>query len=117
MEEYYWKNDRGEFFVVEDASGDVVGCAGYCDATAKRGEPSAELKKMHLKPEARGKGVGRALLSKIEEGIRRKGIKNFYLQTVRSLEGGRRLYEAAGYVDTPGITEHPCDRLMKKILD
>ena len=38
-EEYYWKNDRGEFFVIENVTkGEVVGSAGYYDVSAARGE-------------------------------------------------------------------------------
>ncbi|XP_065831075.1 uncharacterized N-acetyltransferase YjgM-like [Oscarella lobularis] len=117
VEEYYWKNDSGEFFVIEDRrNGKVVGSGGYYDVTAERGELSVEVRKMYLMPEARGKGIGRAILSKMEERIRQKGFKSIYIETVHCLKRACQLYEAAGYTDVRGHTLARCDRLMKKVL-
>ena len=79
-EEYYWKNDRGELFVIENVTnGEIVGSAGYYDVSAARGERSAEVRKMFLKPEVRGKGIGRNMLAVLEERMRCKGFRTVYI--------------------------------------
>ena len=120
VEEYYWKNERGEFFTIEDTTNEadskVVGCAGYYDVSTARGEPSVEVRKMYLKPEARGKGIARAALAMLEERIRRKGFKTIFLHTHSKLTRARRLWEAAGYANSPGFITAG-DTLLKKTLD
>ena len=77
-----------------------------------------ELKKMYVRPLARGKGVGRALLSLCLEAARVRGFRRCYLETLTGMEGAQRLYEAAGFgtIDAPlGNTGHfGCNRWYTK---
>ena len=49
----------GEFWVVMDDNGRMVGTAGYYEI---EGKGAVEIRKMYLLKEARGKGLGRKLL-------------------------------------------------------
>ena len=71
IEHHYQRGERGEFWVVADGSGQLVGTAAYyelpgcsCDDNNDGfgGKSIVEIRKMYLLPEARGKKLGRVLL-------------------------------------------------------
>ncbi len=65
VEEFYLKEGKGgEFWVVrEEGSGKVVGSGGFYQVEVDgEGRRAAEIRKMYLLPEARGKKLGRFLL-------------------------------------------------------
>lgn len=59
VEEYYLKNARGEFWLVIDNNGRLVGTGAYYELNESG---TVEIRKMYLLPEARGKKLGRAIL-------------------------------------------------------
>lgn len=65
VEEHYESGGRGEFWVVvEELTGRLIGTAGYHQIRDSSSEElkCAEIRKMYLLPEARGKKLGRTLL-------------------------------------------------------
>ena len=60
VEDCYLREGMGEFWVVVNRSGKLVGSGGYYKIGAS--EKAVEIRKMYLLPEARGKKLGRALL-------------------------------------------------------
>jgi ribosomal protein S18 acetylase RimI-like enzyme len=50
-------------------------------------------------PEARGGGVGRALLERFEEVVRERGVQSYGLEVMAGNDSARRFYEAMGFVD------------------
>jgi putative acetyltransferase len=65
------------------------GVALGCGAYQLQGDGSAELKSMFVVPEARGRGVGQAILAAIEHALRGR------VATLQ--QPAIRLYEAAGF--------------------
>ena len=59
VERFYHRDARGEFWVVLDEGGKVVGSIGYHKLDDQQ---TVEIRKMYLLPEARGKKLGRKLL-------------------------------------------------------
>jgi putative acetyltransferase len=57
----------------------------------------AELKRMFVRPAARGKGVAQAVLAQLERDARAKGYKRLVLETGDTLGPAQRLYERAGF--------------------
>jgi len=53
---------HGMFLVAYDADGRAVACGGY----RQRGPHGVEVKKMYTRPEHRGRGIGRRLLTELE---------------------------------------------------
>jgi putative acetyltransferase len=78
-------------FVAREA-GTVLGCSAYKLA----GDGSAELKSMFVLPEARGRGVGRAILAAIEAALRGR-VTTLRLETGIHQHAALRLYERAGF--------------------
>ena len=57
----------------------------------------AEIKRMFLRPEARGRGIGRTLLQELLATARRFGCREARLDTGWFMTDAHRLYRAAGF--------------------
>jgi putative acetyltransferase len=78
-------------------------------AIKELGEAQAEIKSMHTAAEARGRGVGRALLSHLLDDARARGYRRLFLETgtTPGFAAARALYEAAGFVPTGPFGGYP----------
>ncbi len=83
----------GRTFVVARLDDVPVGCAALVPVKPTVGE----LKRMYVVPEARGRGVARALLQAIEDAARRNGYRELWLETGMRQPEAIALYESAGY--------------------
>ncbi|MEB3290997.1 MAG: GNAT family N-acetyltransferase [Leptolyngbya sp.] len=110
VETHYWQTG-GEFWVVLDGE-TVVGTAGYYPA--HRGEKAVEIRKMYLRPAARGQGLGRYLLRQLEQSIQRRGFQQIWVETASVLKEAVRLYETSGYRPADGVETPRCDRIYQK---
>ena len=92
---------RGGFFVLY-RDGQALGCGAVrrLDAT------TAELKRMFVAPEERGKGLGQALLERLEEEARALGSTRLVLETGTRQRQAVALYEAAGFRQIPLYGEY-----------
>jgi putative acetyltransferase len=100
------------YFVVE-MDGRVVGGAGIAPLDGGDGE-TAELRKMYFLPEARGKGIGEALLRHCLGVAKDLGYARVYLETLTGMNAAQRLYERMDFRPIPaamGSTGHfGCNR-------
>lgn len=84
------------YFVVVDSAGQVVGGAGV--APLEGGEPGVcELRKMYFLPEARGQGMGDALLRHCLAEARDRGHRTCYLETLSGMDRAIGLYRKLGF--------------------
>jgi putative acetyltransferase len=63
---------------------------------------AVELKRMYLRPEERGRGVGRRLLDMALLWAREHGIRRIALDTTERMTAAVRLYEHYGFVHVDG---------------
>ncbi|WP_433531292.1 GNAT family N-acetyltransferase [Micromonospora sp. CA-263727] len=61
----------------------------------------AEIKRMYVRPELRGHGLGRSILRHLESNAHAAGARHIQLETGRHNDRALRLYAAAGYEPTP----------------
>lgn len=102
-----YNKDRHCYFVVEE-SGEVIGGSGIGPLVGADVDV-CELKKMYFLEKARGRGLGLKALNLCLAAARNFNYKECYLETLESMTGARRLYEAAGFqrLDRPmGATGH-----------
>jgi putative acetyltransferase len=112
VETAYWETG-GEFWVVEQG-GKLVGTAGYYPI--ERGKNAVEIRKMYLLPEVRGQGLGRFLLTQLEQAIAKKGFQQIWIETASVLAEAVKLYESSGYQPSTGVETERCDRVYVKHL-
>jgi GNAT superfamily N-acetyltransferase len=86
----------GVFLVVRD-DGRAVACGGICRFDDKR----AELKRMYVVPDARGRGLGRVVLEALEGEARRLAYRAIVLETGDRQAEALGLYRSAGYAPIP----------------
>jgi GNAT superfamily N-acetyltransferase len=61
----------------------------------------AEVKRMYVLPEYRGRGLSRLLLAAVEQKARDEGIHTLRLETGRFLDPALGLYTSSGYSEIP----------------
>src|SRR4051794_16470956 len=92
----------GSFLVVYE-DGEPIACGGL------RALPdgAAEVKRMYVVPEARGRGVAAQLLARLEDEARRLGYQRVRLDTAAKLTEAQALYRGAGYTEIPDYNGNP----------
>jgi putative acetyltransferase len=81
------------WFSVARLDGRAVGCGGY----GVLSDRSAEMKRVFVAEEARGRGVGRAIVEAVEAGAAAEGVRRMYLETGVKSDEALRLYRRLGY--------------------
>jgi GNAT superfamily N-acetyltransferase len=76
-------------------------------ALKRLGPGVAEVKRMYVVPDARGRGLARRLLAAIEDTARELGYERVRLDTGASQPHARALYESAGYQDVADYNDNP----------
>jgi putative acetyltransferase len=98
-------------FVVVRRLDHPIGCGAMRwlrdpDLMRELGPRVGELKRMYVAPEARGQGIGRALLTRLEDEARTLGLTRLVLETgTRQLEA-LALYRNAGFTSIPAYGEY-----------
>ncbi|CAA9248671.1 MAG: hypothetical protein AVDCRST_MAG50-2473 [uncultured Acidimicrobiales bacterium] len=87
----------GTFVVgfLEVDGGDSVPVA--CGGIRRIGGGRCELKRMYVVPEARGRGISRAVLERLEREALMLGFSEVWLETGTEQPEAMSLYESAGY--------------------
>ena len=102
---------RGGFWVA-DLDGAVVGTV----AIRPKEGTTCELKRLYVKKDARGHGVGRALYAHAEAFARSAGYDRIWLDSSRKFVEARRLYEKNGFVLLEELANDWCDNVYEKKL-
>ena len=109
----------GSMYFVAEENGQLLGGGGIYPSEGLP-QQTCELVKMYLRPEARGKGLGKLLIEKSLEFAAGFGYLQVYIETMPELRKAVSIYEKFGfdYLDGPlGNTGHfGCDVWMLKSL-
>jgi putative acetyltransferase len=93
----------------------AVGCGAF-----KEYEPTvAEIKRMFVLPEKRGKGIASTVLNTLESWAKENGFQHAILETSNQLTNAISLYQKSGYEIIPNYGQYidvESSVCMKKIL-
>jgi GNAT superfamily N-acetyltransferase len=94
---------EGRLLLLEDG-GEPAGCAGF----RVLAPGVAEGKRLWLRPSARGKGLGGALVLGLLDEARAAGIRTFRLETLPGkMSQAAALYRRLGFVEIPPYVKRP----------
>lgn len=91
-------------FVVGFDHNDVPVC---CGGVKRLSDDACEIKRMFVAADARGRGVGRALLVELERRAREMGFSLARLDTGPRQPRAQRMYERAGYAAIENFNANP----------
>lgn len=90
------------YFVLAALGDEPVGCG------ALKCHPAfGEIKRMWVAPAARGLGVGRRILDRLEGLARKRHLRLLRLETNHSLTEAQALYRSSGYREVPAFNDEP----------
>jgi DNA-binding MarR family transcriptional regulator/GNAT superfamily N-acetyltransferase len=102
----------GQFFVAY-LHDEPIGCG----AVKHHADAPAEIKRMWIAPGARGLGLGRRLLERLEACARDSGAEVARIETSAVLTEALSLYESSGWVEVPRFNDEPfADHWFEKQL-
>lgn len=90
------------YFVLATLNGEPAGCGALkCHAT------QGEIKRMWVAGTARGAGIGRRILHRLEELAGKQGLSLLRLETNKALTEAQSLYKSSGYVEVRPFNAEP----------
>ncbi|MDQ6817065.1 MAG: GNAT family N-acetyltransferase, partial [Actinomycetota bacterium] len=102
----------GQFFVAY-LRGEAIGCG----AVKHHADAPTEIKRMWIAPRARGLGLGRRLLEKLEACALASGAQVARIETSAVLTEALAMYRSAGWVEVPAFNGEPfADHWFEKAL-
>lgn len=99
----------GALLLAESSEALPLGCVALKPIPAKReGERACELKRLWVRPQARGLGLGRGLMLAALRHAGHLGCTALYLDTVpAAMPEANALYARLGFVEVPRYNENP----------
>ena len=85
------------------------GRAAGCIALKRINRMECEMKRLFVRPEFRGRGIGKALVDLIIKDAGEIGYETMLLDTMPVLEEAINLYENAGFYRVPAYNDNPAD--------
>jgi ribosomal protein S18 acetylase RimI-like enzyme len=93
--------------------GKLAGCA----ALRKFEEEISEMKRMYVRPEFRGKKIGRLLAVNIINDAKEMGYKKMRLDTIETMKEAIALYKDIGFKEISSYRYNPVDNVKYMELD
>jgi ribosomal protein S18 acetylase RimI-like enzyme len=93
---------RGRLLLARDGDR-VLGCIGM---RALNGT-DCEMKRLYVRPDARGLQLGRQLVERLCEEARNAGYTRMFLDTLPTMEAAQRLYAQLGFEETQAYVFNP----------
>lgn len=90
-------------FLLARNAGLPAGCVAFRLIDAE----TVELKRMYVRPDQRGNGVGMALVRALLDDARAQGRRRVILDSYHTMTGAHKIYRAVGFRDMPAPADFP----------
>jgi phosphinothricin acetyltransferase len=102
---YAHKVESGFPILVADEDGEVLGYATYGEFHAKIGYAATREHSVYLRPQSRGRGVGRTLMLALIDRARSRGVHTLIGELSADNEASLRLHAGLGFVEVGRLRE------------
>lgn len=99
---------RGALLLAQ-VDGNVAGCCALRPLDSVDYPNASEMKRLYVRQEYRGIGLGRLLVEEILDAARRAGYSCVLLDTLTEMESARALYEDLGFIEIPPYYHNPIE--------
>ena len=93
------------------------GKAAGCIALKRNDDKSCELKRLYVRPEFRGKKLGKILAQRIIKEAKKAGYQSIYLDTLPFLTSAIKLYKELGFIETKKYNDSPMENSIYMIKE
>jgi GNAT superfamily N-acetyltransferase len=93
----------GGAFLLAEENGEYFGCVGL----RRLADGVGEIKRLYVRPVARGRGVGRLLADGVVAAARSRGYRRLVLDTLSFMREAQALYVSMGFVPTTAYRFNP----------
>lgn len=100
---------KGTLLLARAADGTALGVIGLRPLTE---DGVAEVKRLYVRPQARGLGLGRALVAALLEEAARLGHREVRLDTLPHMESAIALYRSFGFAPVAPYGSYPFEGLL-----
>ncbi|MHB2168218.1 GNAT family N-acetyltransferase [Alsobacter sp. R-9] len=95
---------RGALLLASGDDGGALGCVAL-RPTDEAG--AAEMKRLYVAPQGRGRGLGEAMIRAVCDAARLAGYAEIRLDTLPDMAGAQALYRKLGFTDMPAYYDTP----------
>lgn len=93
----------GRVLLAVSANDEIIGCVAL-----RRVDPSiCEMKRLYVRPSARGLGLGRRLVDQLIAEARQAGYKEMRLDVLEEFDRAQQLYSDLGFRDADPVSFNP----------
>jgi putative acetyltransferase len=96
---------NGQILLARASNGDLVGCVAVRQVS--KAARLCEMKRLYVRPAARGTGLGRHLAKEIMNEAYRLGYRMMCLDTLPSMIAAQSLYRSLGFCETENYNANP----------
>lgn len=105
---------RGVILLARDAAGAAMGCVALRPWT---GPGACEIKRLYVRPAARGRSLGRQLAEAVIAWASRAGYRRVLLDTLATMQAARSLYASLGFLPIEPYYRNPVPGTSYMALD